>query len=255
MTKAEKIAFRRRFFKLGGPNLEACAMLFNRSNDVGFYIKDKDGRIVALNRRNLEICNIADELDAVGMRSCDLFSADKAASYMESDRDVMRTGKPLRDVVSQYPADDSRRFELRDVYPLRSASGKLIGTMCAYQLTSESDMSTDRYRNLRDVSDYIQRHYGEHIGIEQLIRVARMSESSLTRAFKKVFSTTPGRYLVITRLNAARKLLEETDKTLSEIAQDCGFNDQSHFCHVFKADRKMTPSEYRQNHWNSRSNA
>ena len=248
MTKAEKIAFRRRFFKLGGPNLQVCAALFDRSDDVGFYIKDREGRIVALNRRNLEICNIADEWDAVGMRSSDLFPADKAASYMESDLEVLRTGKPLVGVVSQYPADDSRRCEIRDVYPLRNASGKLIGTICAYRLTRESAAEADRYQNIRQVSDYIQCHYGERIGMSQLVRVARMSESSLARAFKRVFSTTPGRYLVITRLNAARKLLEETDKTLSEIAVECGFTDQSHFCHAFKVERRMTPGDYRSRH-------
>lgn len=248
MTKAEKIAFRRRFFKLGGPNLEACAALFDRSDDVGFYIKDREGRIVALNRRNLEICNIADEWDAVGMRSSDLFSADKAASYMESDLEVLRTGNPVLGVVSQYPADDSRCCEVRDVYPLMNAKGQLIGTICAYRLISDSATDANRYKNLRGVSDFIQKHYGERIEMKHLIRMAHMSESSFTRAFKKIFSTTPGRYIVITRLNAARRLLEETDKTLSEIAGECGFVDQSHFCHLFKAERKMTPGDYRLAH-------
>lgn len=243
MTKTEKMKLRARFFKLAGPNLEVCAALFDRSEDIGFYIKDLHGRIMALNRRNMEICNIRDEWDAIGMTSADLFSADKAASYMESDREVLKTGKPVRGVISKYPADDSRRFEVRDVYPLRDARGNLIGTVCAYRLTAESESVADRYRNMRAVSDFIQSHYGESICLEDLAHLVHMSESTFTRAFHEVFSTTPGHYIITTRLNAARKLLEETEKTLSEIALECGFSDQSHFCRIFRKERKMTPGD------------
>ena len=248
MTKTEKQTLRKRFFRRAGPNIAAFAALFNLSEDIGFYIKDVKGRIIALNRRNLEICNIRDEWDAVGMRSSDLFPDDKAASYMESDLAVLKTGKPVRGVISKYPADNSRRFELRDVYPLRDARGKLVGTACAYRLTPESDSTADRYRNMKAVSDWIQLHYMEHIDVPRLSRLAGMSESTLMRAFHDVFSTTPWKYVTTTRLNAARKLLETTEKNLLEIALECGFNDQSHFCRTFRNERKMSPGVYRTLH-------
>ena len=61
------------FFKAAGPNVRALAELFELSNDIGFYIKDVHGRIMAINRRNCEICNIRDAWDAIGLRSSDLF--------------------------------------------------------------------------------------------------------------------------------------------------------------------------------------
>jgi len=251
MNRAEKQRLRNRFFKSLGPNAAAFAALFNRSEDIGFYIKDREGRIMALNRRNLEICNIRDEWDAIGLKSSDLFPADKAASYMASDHEVLRTGKAACGVVSKYPADDSRRFELRDVHPLRNARGQLIGTVCAYRLTPESESVTDRYRDMRAVSDYIQSHYGEPIGVPQLARLAHMSESTFNRAFHAVFSTSPGRYIITTRLNAARRLLAETRKSLSEIALACGFCDQSHFCRIFRQERGLTPGAYRLKHYST----
>lgn len=248
MTRLEKKRFQEKFFKTAGPNAKTLAVLFNRANDTGFYIKDLQGRIVTINRRNLEICNLNDEFDAVGMTSAELFSRDKAISYTTSDLKVIKTGKPVLGVVSEYPADDSRRCEVRDVYPLCNTSGKLIGTACAYILTGEAGMSAQRYEDMRETSDFIQKNYREPIGVSFLAKRTSMSESSFVRAFRRIFASTPGQYVITTRLNAARKLLEETDKTLSEIALECGFCDQSHFCRVFTKERGMTPGEYRRRH-------
>ncbi len=236
------------FFKAAGPNVRALAELFELSNDIGFYIKDVHGRIMAINRRNCEICNIRDAWDAIGLRSSDLFPKIKADSYMANDREVLRTGRPIRSRLNPYPSDDSRNFELTDIQPLRDARGRLIGTACAYLLTPESDVPPSRYSNMRGVSDYIQEHYAEPITVGRLAAYAKMSESTLNRAFREVFAVTPGKYVTITRLNAARRLLEETDKKLPEIALECGFCDQSHFCRTFKGNRGMTPVQYRNLH-------
>ena len=50
------------------------------------------------------------------------------------------------------------------------------------------------------------------------------------------------------RINAARKLLETSNMLISDIAQECGFYDQSHMTKAFKTVRKTTPGEYRRSH-------
>ena len=50
------------------------------------------------------------------------------------------------------------------------------------------------------------------------------------------------------RLNAARRLLEKTDRLVSDIAVATGFFDQSHFTKIFKRERGVTPGEYRRHH-------
>ena len=65
--------------------------------------------------------------------------------------------------------------------------------------------------------------------------------------------TTPNKYLTTIRLNAARKLLTDTDKLISDIATETGFWDQSHFVKAFRAERGQTPSRYRREHWQSQS--
>ena len=60
----------------------------------------------------------------------------------------------------------------------------------------------------------------------------------------------PARYVNLTRVNAARALLENTDKLLSEIAAETGFFDQSHLTRIFKKERGVTPGQYRRRHNN-----
>ncbi len=75
--------------------------------DACFYMKDLNCRIMALNKRNCEVCNIKSELDVVGMRSDEVFTPADAESFMELDLEVQRTRKPALNRVETHPADKS----------------------------------------------------------------------------------------------------------------------------------------------------
>ena len=81
-----------------------------------------------------------------------------------------------------------------------------------------------------------------------LAALAGMSLSCFKRLFTVTFSMSPGRYVLTVRINAARHLLENTDKLVSDIASECGFFDQSHFSKAFTRIRGVTPGTYRRQH-------
>ncbi|MEM6805869.1 MAG: helix-turn-helix transcriptional regulator [Bacteroidota bacterium] len=66
----------------------------------------------------------------------------------------------------------------------------------------------------------------------------------LSREFHKYFGTTLGKYIRQLRLNKAIKLMANKRYTMTEIAYQCGFYDQSHFINHFKNTYKMTPSKF-----------
>ena len=66
--------------------------------------------------------------------------------------------------------------------------------------------------------------------------------------YEKIIGIRPGQYILQQRLNAACRLLEETDLGITEIALNTGFCDHSHLTKMFKQERKTTPGEYRQIH-------
>ena len=248
MNGKQKRKFQGDFFRRAGDNLQSLKLMLDAQPDLCFYIKDRSGRIVALNQRNCEICNVRDESDAIGLRSDDLFPPAKAKSYMEDDLTVITTGKPLINERNSYPADDSDHFAAKSVYPVRDRRGSIIGTMCMYRLVKNPDVVPSWHGAMKAVTRHIAEHYAEPLTTKSLAAIVRMSESTFLRVFTRTFGTSPGKYLIGIRLTAARQLLEATQKSLSEIAQDTGFFDHSHFTKTFLRERGITPGEYRRHH-------
>lgn len=245
MNRTEKIRFQRDFFRKAGRNVKVFAEMFNGLADVAFYIKDRQGRIVTLNRRNCEICSLKDEMEAVGKRSDQLFSEQLASAYMADDKSVLKTGKPIINSLSAYPNDYSPNFEYKSVYPIKGPNGRIIGTTCLYRLVPNPEKVPSWHGLMKKITLYIGEHYAEEISVSQLAKLIGTSTSKFTRAFIRTLNITPGKYITNIRLTAARQMLETTDKTLVEIAQETGFYDLSHFTRAFKKERKTTPGQYR----------
>ena len=69
MTLRERKKLQRDFFEAAGSNTAAFCALIDTLSDVCFYMKDTEGRIMALNKSNCDLCNIHDELDAIGLKN------------------------------------------------------------------------------------------------------------------------------------------------------------------------------------------
>lgn len=245
MNKQEKTKFQQDFLKKAGGNTETFVKMLNDIPGIAFYIKDNHGRIITLNRRNCEICNLKDEMEAVGKRSDQLFASPLAAEYMSDDKHVIETGKPIINRLSAYPCDFSSNFEYKNVYPIIDQKGNIIGTTCIYRLIPNPEGVPSWHGILKKITLYINKHYAERISIGELAKLIGTSTSKFTRIFIQTLNVSPGKYINTIRLSAARQMLETTDKTLVEIAQETGFYDLSHFSRAFKKERKMTPAKYR----------
>ncbi|MCR5839868.1 MAG: AraC family transcriptional regulator [Kiritimatiellae bacterium] len=248
MNRREKKRMQADFLKSAGPNAATFKAMMDVLPDVAFYMKDAEGRIMALNKRNCDFCNIHDELDAVGRRSVDIFPHALAQDYVSLDKTVLRTGKPLVNQTSDHNADRSSDKHVKSIFPIYDGSGRRIGTTCLYYKAPSAQGAPDWHGILKPVTDYIQSHYQEDISSDQLATMIHTSQSNFRLQFSRIFGISPGRYITTIRLNAARKLLETTDKHLSEIAVETGFWDQSHFTKTFKHERGVTPGEYRRRH-------
>ena len=248
----KSLAYRKRlhqqFFRRLGPTGLTLRDMFYDIPSIAFYMKDLDCRIMAINQRNREICNIKSEWDAIGLKSSELFPNAYAQNYMMLDQEVIHTGKPVLGRVTRYPADRSMTVSIANVYPLHDLSGKLIGTARAYYLAPDTDESASRYGQIHTVATFVEQHYAEPIRLSNLVAMTGMSTTVFKKVFAEVFQMTPGKYLTTIRLNAVRKLLEETDKLLSDVAAETGFFDQSHLTRIFKKERGLTPGEYRRCH-------
>lgn len=92
---------------------------------------------------------------------------------------------------------------------------------------------------------YIHEHYSENITLNNIAMVANISKSECCRNFKRTLRVTPFEYLMEYRTIKASELLLRSEKSISSIAFDVGFNGISYFGKVFKKYMNCTPSEYR----------
>jgi AraC family transcriptional regulator len=95
------------------------------------------------------------------------------------------------------------------------------------------------------VIDFIQSDPAAPIRIPDMADVAGLSPSAFIRAFKRSTGLTPHRFVVEQRLQAARRLLAETDRPIADIALSSGFSSQSHFGAAFRAAVGVSPARYR----------
>lgn len=98
---------------------------------------------------------------------------------------------------------------------------------------------------VRRVQHKIKAEFPAIRSIEEAIADIPASRRNFVRRFKQATGLTPIRYLQRTRIEAAKKLLENTEKGLLEIMLCAGYNDMKNFRQLFKENTGMTPKAYR----------
>jgi AraC family transcriptional regulator len=85
----------------------------------------------------------------------------------------------------------------------------------------------------------------ERVTLDDAARYAGRHPAHIAREFRHHFHCTIADYVRNLRVEHASQLLRTTERPLAEIALECGFAHQAHFCHVFKTINGMTPAVYR----------
>ena len=92
---------------------------------------------------------------------------------------------------------------------------------------------------------YIKAHLEQELSLATLAAVAQMSPTHFAHLFKDATGLTPHQYVILCRMEHAKRLLAETDMPLIEIGPQVGCMDQSHFTALFRTHVSMTPKAYR----------
>lgn len=103
----------------------------------------------------------------------------------------------------------------------------------------------DRRRLICGALAYIDKNFAEHLILEELAEKAGYSVPQFSRIFLKYCGITPMRYVNITRVLAAAKLVSESSVSITEIAVDCGFDSLEVFERSFRKYFGITASVYR----------
>lgn len=116
-----------------------------------------------------------------------------------------------------------------------------------YSTASGSDSSSLQlsFSRLKNALYYVQKFYDHEISIQRAAEQCGFSESHFMKLFKEFTGISFNAYLVNYRLDIAAKQLAETDFKVIDIAENCGFHNQSYFTRAFRKKYRQTPLAYR----------
>lgn len=113
------------------------------------------------------------------------------------------------------------------------------------QHTAKIASSVNLRADMQEVREYIQSHLAEDLSLEQLLTVVHLSKYHFVRIFKESFGVTPGKYILRSRMSAARRLLVTTALPVYEIASMVGFTDTTSFYRAFRELEGSSPGSIR----------
>ena len=100
-------------------------------------------------------------------------------------------------------------------------------------------------RMVEELDNYIRENVSDEISNTEIGAIFGYHPFYVSRMLKERKGMTLRQYIIAYRLKCAKRMLELSDKSAAEIAEECGFTDASYFAKTFKATFGMTPKEYR----------
>ena len=147
--------------------------------------------------------------------------------------------KLLQQIETEYHREDGYSSLMMNLYIT-----ELLVQLCRYKYSFKPVLSgTDRA--IYAISKYISLHFQENISLAVLSYEFGMSESHLSRKFKAHTGIGINEYITYVRITNAEKLLRETELSVTEVADQCGYSDSNYFSTVFKRIKGITPQKCR----------
>lgn len=170
------------------------------------------------------------------------------------------------ELFEEIERSDGNLIKCKDVQHLRKLLFRVFDGMKGDYPTTELSVSLDIYKiftellnpqstkskgessyedSIQTVKEYIAENLNENLTVGALAEIVNMSSSHFSRVFKQQTGFSPYDYILISRLNRAKYLLQVTDMTVSAIAYEIGFNSESNFIYFFTENEGISPGKFR----------
>jgi AraC-like DNA-binding protein len=207
-----------------------------------FFIKDRSLRYVAANTAMLRLCGVSKRSEILGKTAAHFFPDRLRRHYESLDRQILETGKPVRDKLEpSLSMVKSATWLLFSRFPVRAADGAIVGVAANSRMLGPADFDHPVYARFAAVLDHIRDHFGDPLDLAALADRAGISPSQLERDFRRLLDMTPHQFLSRIRIERAQTYLDE-GRSVTETAHLCGYADHSAFTRKFREMTGHTPS-------------
>lgn len=239
--------FQKRFFTHMAHPQEFLA-LFEHLPGVFFLAKDAEGRFIAANTATLQRLGAPDPAKFIGTSDANYVPEDLVKSFRDDDRQVIRTGKPLINRLEAWLGEQRElQWFLTTKLPIKGRRGRNIGVMAVIR-RYEAERTHHNIQEAADAVAYLKAHPHRMLTTAALARAVGTSERNLHRKLQQALGLTPHELMLRIRIQAAAQRLVSSSDSLSDIALNHGFCDQSAFTRHFRQRTGLTPRQFRLRH-------
>ena len=222
--------------------------LLDHLPEVYYFAKDAEGRFIDANLAQLNVLGLNELDELIGRTDFDFFSSAVAERFQEEDNRIMVTGRPMVNQAQIVPEKGEVRWFITTKVALYSEEKMPIGVAGVMRDYYKTSTMLQTHGELEEVVRYIVENLSKKLYIDDLARLAGLSERQFERKFKQVFMLSPQQFIMKVRLEAASQALSTTTTSVTQIALQHGFFDQSYFTRQFTRHIGVTPKEYRKRH-------
>lgn len=208
-------------------------LIFPKGSEPEYYVVNFDFNYEAANQkaRSPSPTHLFDRKDIFSVSCPDLFA----------DIFVLRNAASLQPILEEISNEDIKQT-IHSSY-LKSALMKYLLTKMMALSSKPANTKIDTL--ISDIKNYINLNHKNHITNNSIAKEFLYHPYYLNSLFLKHEGITMHKYIDEVRLRNAKDVLISSDKTISEIAFDCGFSSASYFTEFFTANTGMSPKEYR----------
>lgn len=219
--------------------------------------------IIEQHRKGAEIASLC--LGAFLLASTGLLNGRKCATHWMAANNFRKmfpevnlvTEKIITDEHGIYSSGGAFSYQNLILYLIGKYAGKDIAVLAAkvfaIEIERENQLSFMVFQGqkdhedeeIRQAQDFIEKNYQERITVEQLIALVPLGRRNFERRFKKATSNTVVEYIQRVKMEAAKKGLETSRKSVNELMYDVGYSDTKAFRTVFRKVTGLSPVEYR----------
>ena len=229
-----------------GVDMHLLEQLFDHTPDIAFFIKDTAGRYLVVNDSLVERHGLRGKSQMLGRRPSDVCPGDFGRIPAEQDATVLRTGRPIIERLElHWNTPHKPVWCLTTKLPMRDASGAVCGIIGISKDVRAPMPAKEIPAEIAAAMRHLETEFCYPLTPSALARIAGLPAARFARIIRRIFGITPTQIIAKTRIVAASRLLRETDRTVAEIAHECGFTDHSAFTRAFRAVTSVTPTQFR----------
>jgi PAS domain S-box-containing protein len=225
--------------------LRAMADLLDDMPHVMFCAKDQSGAYLLVNQAFADRAGARSPDDVVGRHVADLFDAELAASYARQDAELWSSRQALRNQLELIRRPDgSLGWYVTTKVLITEVDGSSFLASVSVDLRAAGDAPT-AHAGVASAVTYLRGHCTDQVRVGDVAAAASMSVVQLERATRRIIGLSVRQLLVRFRVERAIGLLATTDLSLSEVAERCGYYDQSALTRQFRRVVGVSPGAYR----------